>query len=51
MARKRGFRFWTDTLRLVKHMGGTLDLESREGKTIFRVLLPIVNEKELDGDI
>lgn len=39
------------TLRLVKHMGGTLDLESREGKTVFRVLLPIVNEKEMEGNI
>ncbi len=38
-------------LRLVKHMGGTLDLESREGKTIFRVLLPIADERNRGSDV
>ncbi len=27
--------------RLVKHMGGTLDVETLEGRTIFRILLPV----------
>ncbi len=32
------------TLRLVKLMGGKLDVEAQEGQTIFRVLLPIARE-------
>jgi hypothetical protein len=31
-------------------MGGRLDSEAR-GQAIFRVLLPIVKEKEMDGNI
>jgi DNA-binding response OmpR family regulator len=30
------------TLRLVKHMGGRLEMETPEGQTIFRLSLPIV---------
>ena len=32
------------TLRLVKLMGGKLDVEAQEGQTIFRVFLPIARE-------
>ncbi len=35
-------------LRLLKHMGGMLDLECREGKTIFRLFLPIAHEGKRD---
>jgi nitrogen-specific signal transduction histidine kinase len=30
------------TVRLIKRMGGKLDVEAREGQTVFRVLLPVV---------
>jgi signal transduction histidine kinase len=32
------------TVRLIKHMGGKLDLELRGDRTIFRVSLPLVDE-------
>ena len=31
------------TTRLVKHMGGKMDVESRGGQTTFRIELPLVN--------
>jgi len=31
------------TTRLIKHMGGRMEIESREGKTTFRVELPLAN--------
>ncbi len=31
------------TTRLIKHMGGNLEVESKKGKTIFRIGLPLVN--------
>ena len=34
------------TVRLVKLMSGKLDVEAREGQTIFRVFLPIARENE-----
>jgi sensor histidine kinase regulating citrate/malate metabolism len=34
------------TIRLIKRMGGKLDVEAREGQTIFRVLLPMTQENE-----
>ena len=34
------------TLRLVKLMGGKLDVGAQEGQTIFRVFLPIARENE-----
>jgi nitrogen-specific signal transduction histidine kinase len=37
------------SLRLVKHMGGTLELETRDGQTIFRIFLPMVNEPVAGG--
>jgi GAF domain-containing protein len=31
------------TQRLIKQMGGKIEVESEEGKTIFRILIPLVN--------
>jgi nitrogen-specific signal transduction histidine kinase len=30
------------TTRLIKHMGGRLEVESKEGQTTFHVLLPLI---------
>jgi nitrogen-specific signal transduction histidine kinase len=32
-------------------MGGKLDVEAREGKTIFRVFLPIVQENDMNENV
>jgi len=34
------------TVRLIKRMGGKLDVEAREGQTVFRVFLPVAQENE-----
>jgi hypothetical protein len=34
------------TVRLIKRMGGKLDVEAREGQTVFRVFSPIAQENE-----
>ena len=31
------------TVRLIKHMGGKFDVEVHEGRTIFRLILPLAN--------
>jgi signal transduction histidine kinase len=33
------------TTRLIKRMGGKVEVESREGETTFRVMLPLVGKK------
>ena len=39
------------TLRLVLHMGGKFDVEVHEGRTIFRLFLPIANETGRDENV
>ena len=34
------------TVRLIKHIGGKLDVEAREGQTVCRVFLPIAQKNE-----
>jgi nitrogen-specific signal transduction histidine kinase len=36
------------TARLIKRMGGKIDVEGQEGRTIFRLFLPIANETGRD---
>ena len=39
------------TVRLIKRMGGKLDVEVREGHTVFRVFLPVAQENERNETI
>ena len=40
-----------NTVRLIKHMGGKLDAGAREGKTVFRVFLPIAQENKMSENV
>ena len=39
------------TARLIKRMGGKIDVEGQEGRTIFRLFLPIANETGRDENV
>ena len=34
------------TTRLIKHMGGKIEVESKEGRTTFRIELPLANSPD-----
>jgi hypothetical protein len=39
------------SVRLIKHMGGKFDVEVHEGRTIFRLFLPIVSETGMNESV